>query len=78
MILSLRSVGYVASSGVATLILFNRLLRSMRGHVKLCDVQPLVLKTLVAAGVNQVLDIHGTEDEAMAVYLADTETKAEN
>jgi len=70
MILSLRNVRYISSSGIAALILFNRLLRTVRGDLKVCDIQPLVLNALVTAGADQVLDIYPTQEDAAAALGA--------
>ncbi|NOZ21573.1 MAG: STAS domain-containing protein [Planctomycetes bacterium] len=67
-IVSLGNVRFISSAGMSTLLLFSRLLRSVQGQLKLCDIQPLVRQVFVAGGFSDVFDIHDTKADALAAF----------
>lgn len=58
-------VRYLCSSTIGTIITFNRDLRHARAKVVFYHMQPYVRETFLALGLNKVLTICDTEEEAL-------------
>jgi len=65
-LVSLGNVRFMSSSGIAALVLLNRLLHSVRGRLMLCDVQPLILQLFVSGGFQESFDIRGSLEKVLA------------
>ena len=78
MLLSLANVKFLSSTGIAAIVTFHKLLKARGGALKICDVQPMIMKIFTAAALGKVFDIHKTKAEALAAFnLGETEAQKE-
>ena len=68
MILNLSNVKFMASVGISIVVNLNRDLRARGGHLKVCEVFPLLMGIFKTTGLDAVLDIFPTEAEAIASF----------
>ena len=68
MIANLSNVKFMASVGISLLVSLNRDLRARSGHLKVCEVFPLLMGIFQSTGLDGVLDIFPTEAEAVASF----------
>lgn len=69
-LVDLSNVQFMASVGITELITFNKSVRSLGGHVKICSVSPLLMHVFVSCGIHVVLDIHPTQALALSAFHA--------
>ncbi|MEW6357956.1 MAG: STAS domain-containing protein [Planctomycetota bacterium] len=67
-IVNLSNVKFMSSIGITLLVTLNRTLRTHRGHLKVCEVFPLLMGIFTSTGLHSVLDIYPTEAEAIASF----------
>lgn len=67
-VFSLSNVRFLSSAGIAALILFNKLVRLVRGQLKFCEIQPLIRQVFTAGGFEKAFDIHETMEEAIDAF----------
>lgn len=65
-VLNLRRIDYFDSTGLGILVGGVKRLREMGGMLRLCEPQPRVTKLLRATDLDTVIDIYGSEQEALA------------
>lgn len=67
-LLDLRSVTYISSTGVGSLIKSYRIVLKKKGHVKLLSPSQSVRNILTISKLDSVFDIFADEDEALASF----------
>jgi anti-sigma B factor antagonist len=67
-LLDLRSVTYISSTGVGSLIKCYRAVLKMKGHVKLLSPSQSVRNILAISKLDGVFEIFSDEDEALASF----------
>jgi len=67
-IFSLGNVDAIASRALASLVWLNRELRSRKGQLIICDVQPMVAHVLQLTRLDTMLRLTDTRDEALAAF----------
>lgn len=67
-IVELRDVTFLSSSGLRTLLLLARELRRDGGDLVLCALQPQVAEVFHLTGFDQIFQIHHTREEAAAGF----------
>jgi len=70
MVFCLDNVRFLSSTGISALVSFNRLLSSLKGELKVCGIQPMILHVMRAAGLDEALEIYKTEGDARAAFKA--------
>lgn len=68
MLLSLGNVEFLSSVGVATVVSFNRVLRTAGGRLKICEMRPVIRGLFSAAGLDEVMDIYDTKAGALWAF----------
>jgi anti-anti-sigma factor len=71
-IIELREVTFLSSSGLRTLLLLARELRREGGDLILCSLQPQVAEVFHLTGFDQIFQLHHTREEAAAGFLKET------
>jgi anti-anti-sigma factor len=71
MIVDLRDVTFLSSSGLRTLLLLARELRRDGGDLVLCALQPQVAEVFHLTGFDQIFHLHHTREEAAARLRGD-------
>ncbi len=66
LIVGLREVTFMSSSGLRTLLLLTRELRRAGGNLVLCEPQPQVAEVFHLTGFDQIFQLHHTREEAAA------------
>lgn len=66
LIVGLRDVTFMSSSGLRTLLLLTRELRRAGGNLVLCEPQPQVAEVFHLTGFDQIFQLHHTREEAAA------------
>ena len=72
-ILSLANVEFISSAGISALVWLSENLRAKRGQLIVCDVRPSVLKVFRVGRLDEIVEFHKTEAEAMAEFQLDRE-----
>lgn len=67
-IIELRNVTFLSSSGLRTLLLLARELRRDGGDLVLCALQPQVAEVFHLTGFDQIFQLHHTREEAAARF----------
>lgn len=67
-ILDLRDVSFLSSSGLRTLLVVARDLRKAGGDLMLCALQPQVAEVFHITGFDQIFELHHTREEAAAKF----------
>lgn len=67
-IVELRDVTFLSSSGLRTLLLLARELRREGGDLVLCALQPQVAEVFHLTGFDQIFQLHHTREEAAAGF----------
>ena len=70
-LLDLRSVTYISSTGVGSLIKSYRAVLKKKGHVKLLSPSQSVRNILTISKLDGVFEIFSDEDEALASFKAE-------
>ena len=65
-VLDLSGTEYVTSTAVGLVVKQWKELRDHGGDLKLCGVSPFIRKTLAMLGVERIVEIHATPEEAAA------------
>jgi anti-sigma B factor antagonist len=68
LVLNLRDVGFIDSSGRGALVRILSSVRQAHGDLKLCDVQEQVRKVLDMTRLTTVFDTHESEEMALAAF----------
>jgi anti-anti-sigma factor len=68
-IVELRDVTFLSSSGLRTLLLLARELRRDGGDLILCALQPQVAEVFHLTGFDQIFQLHHTREEAAAGFV---------
>lgn len=68
LVLDLREVDFIDSSGLGLLVRFAMNVRKEGGELKLCYVAPRIQATLKTTKVHTILKSYGTEEEAIASF----------
>jgi anti-anti-sigma factor len=71
-IVELRDVTFLSSSGLRTLLLLARELRRDGGDLILCALQPQVAEVFHLTGFDQIFQLHHTREEAAAGFVKQT------
>lgn len=71
-IVELRDVTFLSSSGLRTLLLLARELRRDGGDLILCSLQPQVAEVFHLTGFDQIFQLHHTREEAAAGFVKET------
>lgn len=71
-IIELRDVTFLSSSGLRTLLLLARELRREGGDLILCALQPQVAEVFHLTGFDQIFQLHHTREEAAAGFVKET------
>jgi anti-anti-sigma factor len=71
-IVELRDVTFLSSSGLRTLLLLARELRREGGDLILCSLQPQVAEVFHLTGFDQIFQLHHTREEAAAGFVKET------
>jgi len=66
LIVGLRDVTFMSSSGLRTLLLLTRELRRAGGNLVLCEPQPQVAEVFHLTGFDQIFQLHHSREEAAA------------
>ena len=66
-VMNLKDVEYLSSSGIRIFLTTQRLLKGRKSSLKLCCLQPAVLKLLDAAKLSEHFQIYETEEAALAL-----------
>ncbi|MEL6591183.1 MAG: STAS domain-containing protein [Bacteroidota bacterium] len=75
-LLNLKEVKYVDSSGLSAILTANRLCAAASGTLVLCCLNPHVQKLVEISHLNSVLNILGTEEEGRdAIFMAEIENE---
>jgi len=69
-LIDLRSVTYISSTGVGSLIKCYRSVLKMKGHVKLLSPSQSVRNILAISKLDGVFEIYSNENEALASFAA--------
>ena len=69
-LLDLRSVTYISSTGVGSLIKCYRAVLKMKGHVKLLSPSQSVRNILAISKLDGVFEIFSDEDDALASFTS--------
>jgi anti-sigma B factor antagonist len=67
-LLDCRDLDYIGSAGLGALIGFAKQAREHKGDVKLLNVPDRILKIIELLGFTKVLQVHGSEQEALASF----------
>jgi anti-sigma B factor antagonist len=67
-VLDLREVGFIDSSGLGTMVRALTTTRQAHGDLKLCNVPEFVRKVLEMSRLNSVFDSHESEEKAVAAF----------
>jgi len=70
-LIDLRSVTYISSTGVGSLIKCYRSVLKMKGHVKLLSPSQSVLNILAISKLDGVFEIFSDESEALASFKSE-------
>jgi anti-sigma B factor antagonist len=68
LLLNLAGVTFVASRMLGKLLVLQRTLASQGGRLKLCEVEPQVQEVFAQTKLNQIIDIHGVEADALKAF----------
>jgi len=75
-LLNLKDVKYVDSSGLSAILTANRLCAAAGGILVLCGLNPHVQKLVEISHLNSVLNILATEEEGRdAIFMAEIESE---
>jgi anti-anti-sigma factor len=66
LVLDLAEVDYVSSAGLRSLLVVAKKVQSIHGRLALCCLTPMVLNVINISGFQQLLQICGTQEEALA------------
>jgi anti-sigma B factor antagonist len=67
-VLDLREVGFIDSSGLGTMVRALTTTRQAHGDLKLCNVPEFVRKVLEMTRLTAVFDVHDSEEKAVAAF----------
>ena len=70
MILDCRDLDYIGSAGLGALIGFAKQAREHHGDVRLLNVPERIYKIIELLGFTKVLQVHNTEESALASFQA--------
>jgi len=68
MVLDCRDLDYIGSAGLGALIGFAKQAREHHGDVRLLNVPDRIYKIIELLGFTKVLQVHNTEDSAIASF----------
>ncbi|MEW6358341.1 MAG: STAS domain-containing protein [Planctomycetota bacterium] len=68
MLLSLDNVEFLSSVGVATIVSFNRVLRTAGGRLVICRMRPVIRGLFSASGLDEVMEIYDTKAAALWAF----------
>jgi anti-anti-sigma factor len=71
-IVDLREVTFLSSSGLRALLLLARELRREGGDLLLCSLQPQVAEVFHLTGFDQIFQLHHTREEAASAFSSDS------
>jgi anti-sigma B factor antagonist len=66
LVIDLSAVGYIDSASIGCLMDIHRLVQEVAGSLRLCGLQPRVETMLSMTGVHKILEIHRSEQDALA------------
>jgi anti-anti-sigma factor len=66
MVLNLARVEFLFSTALGKLVALEKRLQSQRGTLRLCELRPLVRESIESAGLNVILQVFDTEQQAVA------------
>src|ERR1035438_3197284 len=67
-VLDLREVGFIDSSGLGTMVRALTTTRQAHGDLKLCNVPDFVYKVLQISRLTAIFDLHESEEKAVAAF----------
>jgi anti-sigma B factor antagonist len=65
-VLDFESVSHMSSSALGMLITLHKRVRERDGQLRLCNIQPAIHEVFVITRLNEILQIVGDRDEAVA------------
>jgi len=66
LVINLREVGYLDSSGIGMIVSFYKILQQRQAQIALCEVSPKVDETFKLTQLRDILNIFPNEAEALA------------
>ncbi|GHD24739.1 anti-sigma factor antagonist [Streptomyces galbus] len=73
LILDLSQVGFCDSAGLSALIGLWHATQAVGGALRLANVPDRLMRMLVLTGVDTILSVHATTEEAVSAMIADSE-----
>ncbi|AZQ64053.1 anti-sigma factor antagonist [Flammeovirga pectinis] len=67
-LLNLKDVGYMSSSGLRVFLNASKAVRPLRGKFKVCQVTPDVMEVIKMTGFDIIVDVIETYDAAISSY----------
>jgi anti-sigma B factor antagonist len=67
-LLDLSRVDFISSAALNRMINFQKRVEGAGGKLKLCGLRPSIEEIFITTRFNQLLDIHKTQDAALAAY----------
>jgi len=68
-VLDLSRVKFMRSCGISVIVGFNKALRQTSGgKLKICGISPLMDKIFSSTGLNAILEIYPTEEDAVRAF----------
>ena len=64
MVLDLSATQYVTSTAIGLIVKYWKELRDNGGDLKLCGVSPFIRKTLSMLGVEKIIELYASQEEA--------------
>lgn len=68
LVLDLQGVSYLDSAAIGCVMDIHRLLEDKQGQLKLSGLQPRVETMISMTGVHKIVELHGTEEDALASF----------
>ena len=67
-ILNFSEVKFLSSAALGMLILVNKMCKESKINLKLCAIEPEIVKVFKITGMNKVFSLQRTEEEARAAF----------
>ena len=67
-LLNFSDVEFLSSAALGKLITLDKKVKAAGGKLKLCNIRPQIYEVFAITKLNNLFDIHETEDEALAAF----------
>ena len=67
-LLNFSDVEFLSSAAMGKLITLDKKVKAAGGKLKLCNIRPQIYEVIAITKLNNLFDIHETEDEALAAF----------